>query len=471
MSGVDQMLRIVLETIKKYNLLAPGDRVVVAVSGGPDSVALAHVLCQLKEEFKLTLHFAHLNHMFRGAEADRDARSVEELARNLGVSCTVTKENVPAFASAHRLSAQAAARQVRYNFLEQVRGSIKGTKIATGHHADDQVETILMNILRGTGPEGLSGIPPKREDIYIRPMIGVAREEIEAYCRENGLTFLQDTSNLKPVYLRNRIRLELLPQLAKDYNPGIRMSLLRLGQIMRDENGFMEAHTLELWDRLVISRTGSEVIFNLAGFLVIHPAVQRRLLRMAWTAAYGDERDLGFIHVEQILDFLQDGVTGGVIELPRHILLEKSYDCFRLTADGVEQEEVNFCYELEIPGSTFVFELGVIIEAEVAEFWPGIAGKDEIWVDFEKLGMPLMVRTRRPGDRFWPLNGAGSKKLKEFFIDEKVPRALRDKIPIVTTGEEIVWVGGIRSDDRWRITDKTRKYLHLKIKQNITEVN
>lgn len=466
------MLQVVRKTIKKYDLLTPGDRVVIAVSGGPDSVALADVLFLLKEEYRLKLHIAHLNHMFRGKEADRDAQAVEELARALGLPCTVAKSDVPAFAAEHHMSAQAAARQVRYDFLEKTRANWQGTKIATGHHADDQAETLLMNILRGAGTEGLTGIPPKRDDVYIRPLIEVTREEIEAYCRERGLGFRQDISNFKPVYLRNRIRLELLPLLAKEYNPGIRSSLVRLGRIMRDENGFMEERVQEFWDRLVISGTGSEIIFSLTGFLQAHPALKRRLLRKAWGTLRGDERDLEFIHLEQTLDFLQNGAAGGVIELPRHIIMEKSYDSFRLAATCSEPEKTVFCHELIIPGNTFIPELGLNIEAEVTSCWPGsVEFKEEAWIDYEKLNGPLLVRSRRPGDRFLPLNGCGSKKLKEFFIDEKIPRARRDRVPIVTAGEDIVWIGGIRPDDRWRITDKTRKFLHLKIAQNITEVN
>lgn len=466
------MLRLVNETIKKYNLLTPGDRVVVAVSGGADSVALANVLFLLKDEYRLELHIAHLNHMFRGEEADLDAQTVAKLADTFGLPCTVTKADVPAFAAEHHMSAQAAARQVRYEFLDKVRADWPGTKIATGHHADDQAETLFMNILRGTGAEGLAGISPKRGDIYIRPLIEVTREEIEDYCRNNCLYFRQDASNFKPVYLRNRIRLELLPHLAKEYNPGIRLSLVRLASIMREENGYMEEQVRELWGRLVISETGSEIIFSLTGFLQAHQALKRRLFRKAWAAILGDERDLGFAHLEQVIDFLQNGSTGGVIELPRHILMEKSYDSFRLIAAGCKPELPPFCYELKIPGQTFIPELDINIETKVTSSWPGHANvKEEVWVDYGKLTGSLQARSRRPGDRFWPLNGSGSKKIKDFFIDEKIPRASRDRVPIVTAGEDIVWVGGIRSDHRWRITDKTRKFLHLKIAQNITEVN
>jgi tRNA(Ile)-lysidine synthase len=461
-----RMFQVVRDTIEKFKLLTHGDRVVVAVSGGPDSVALTHVLFLLKDDYNLALHIAHLNHMFRGEEAEGDARFVAQLAGSLGLDWTVSKVDVPAFASEKRMSAQAAARQVRYSFLEQVRSEWQGTKIATGHQADDQTETVLLNILRGAGPEGLSGIPPKRDDIYIRPLINVTRDEVEAYCRDNSLSYRQDLSNIKPVYLRNKVRLELLPILKNAYNPGISASLLRLSHIMRDENDFMQTRIQEYWDGLVISDNGSEVIFNLPDFLQAHAAIRRRLLRKAWAALRDGERDLEFVHLEQAMDFLRDGTAGGVIELPLHILLEKSYDTFSLKAAGGLPGPSSFCHLLKVPGSTVVPELGVSIDAGITETWPGnTAGKVEAWFDFDKITGPLTVRSRRPGDRFWPLNGNGSKKLKEFFIDEKIPRNQRDRVPIITVGEEILWVGGIRPDNRWRVSDHTNRFLHLKIRK------
>jgi len=467
------MLRVVRETIENYMLLTPGDKVIVAVSGGPDSVALAHLLLVLKTHYRIELHIAHLNHMFRGPEAERDARAVTDLARDFGLPCTVSNVDVPAFAASRRMSAQAAARKVRYDFLEQVRVSQQATKIATGHHADDQAETLLMNILRGAGPEGLSGIPPKRDGVFIRPLIDATREEIETYCRENRLPFQHDSSNFKPVYLRNKVRLELLPQLEKEYNPGIRLSLTRLSHIMREENEFMDAQVRDFWRRLVISETGTEVIFNLPGFLAAPPALQRRMLRKAWAAIRGAERDLAFIHLEQAVNFLRRGITGGVIEFPRHILLVKGYDNFRLTVTGGEPEKADFHQPLTVPGITGIPELGMSIEARLTENCPGFdpVNQKEVWLDYDKLPGSLEVRSRQPGDRFWPLGGSGSKKLKDFLIDEKIPRALRDKIPIVVTGEAIVWVCGLRSDHRWRVTDETRTFLRLKIVENITEQN
>ncbi len=469
---VDQMFRIICDTITKYSLLARGDRVVVAVSGGPDSVALTHVLFSLKKEYDLVLHIAHLNHMFRGAEADQDARWVMDLAQQLEIPCTVSKVDVPAFAKARRISAQAAARQVRYDFLEQVRMTQKATRIATGHHADDQAETLVMNILRGAGPGGLSGIPPQRGGVYIRPLIDATREEIENYCRENELAYCQDSSNFKPVYLRNRVRLELLPLLEREYNPEIRVALIRLAGIMQDENEFMDTQVQDLWDKLMISDTRSEIICNLPGFLAAPPALQRRLLRKAWAALRGDARELTYNHLEQAMNFLRDGKAGGVIEFPRHIIMINGYGEFRLTVARPNLEPVVFCYALQIPGTTFIPEIGANIVVEITGVPPvDAAGKKELWVDAEKLSGPLQVRSRQSGDRFWPLGGRGSKKIKEFFIDAKVPRRQRDRVPIITAGEDIVWVGGMRPDDRWQITDSTRKFLHLKILENITEQN
>lgn len=450
----------VQKTIEKYQLLEEGERVVLAVSGGPDSVALLHVLLNLAPLYHLSLHVAHLNHMFRGEEARADAVFVAALAQSYRLPATIASRDVPALRRKARLSAQEAARKARYQFLEEVARATGAQKIALGHQADDQAETVLLNFLRGSGLAGLGGMPPRRGK-FIRPLIEVTRKEIETYNAYHHLSFREDASNQKPLYLRNRLRHELFPLLLR-YNPRLIETLLRSASILQEENAYLEAEAQKAFLLLTENQAG-RLSLSLA-FLSYPPALQRRLVRLAYETLLPESKGLSFAQVEKVRTVAQ-GETGKSVLLPQGVKAVKSYGKIVFTLLPEKKEE--FCLPLQVPGETCLFPF--LNKKMGASFFPWDLDKKispsphEAYLDLAQVSLPLWVRSRRPGDVFWPLGAPGRKKLKDFLIDARVPRAEREKIPLVANKQEIVWVAGLRPGHPFRVTRDTKQVLHLEL--------
>ncbi len=455
----------VAKQIKRYAMVTDGETVVVGVSGGPDSVALLHVLSRLREQFFFQLVVAHLNHGFRGAEAESDAKFVEELASRLNLESYIETKNVPEYSARMGLSAQAAAREIRYNFLSEVALKTGAARVALGHHADDQAETILLHLLRGAGPGGLAGMQPVRDRFYIRPLLNIRRWEIEAYCRLHNLSTRQDSSNLKAKYLRNRIRLELIPMLEKKYNPNLTDALNKLGVICREEDEYLQKQSDAVFDQVRTGTTGSRVALDRDKLMVQPGALLRRVLRRAWLEICGSNDDLEFGHIEQIMEIIKGGGGYQQIDLPRGVICKKNYDLLEFTLSGQEKEVPFYQHCLKVPGITTVQEVGLSIGTRILPAAqagdPAAIGPDEALLDYDCLAMPLLVRSRMQGDRFAPLGLEGSMKLKKFFIDHKVPRRLRNCLPLVVSGADIVWVTSIRPGQKFKVTEDTTTCLHL----------
>lgn len=456
------MLEKVKKTIAKYRMLEFGDKVVVGVSGGADSVTLLHILDQLKEEYQLSLWIVHLNHMFRGQEAREDAEFVAQLGAALGVPAFIEEVDVPQLMKETGLSAQLAARQARYLFYERIIAQVGAQKIALGHHGDDQAETILMRFLRGAGEDGLAGIPPVRGKI-IRPLLEATRREIEEYCSLHHLDFRTDYSNLKTIYLRNKIRLELLPLLEEEYNSNIRQTLVRLGDVFREDSNYLQKKALTTLQQVVVQEEDSQLVINWEK-LVCHPkAMQRRIFREAIRKIKGNLENISFNHLEDLIEFFSQADKGQKI-LPGNIFLEKSYSKLLISR---QEGTRTFSYSLQIPGTTIIPELDLVITSKVIESCcSGKPKADNPWqayLDYYPAHGPLIVRNRREGDRFHPKGMVGSKKLKDFFIDEKIPRYERNSIPLLLQGQEILWVIGRRLGVRKRETELGKKQLFLAV--------
>lgn len=486
-------------------MLAAGDTVVVAVSGGPDSVALAHLLQRLAGEYALSLHVAHLNHQFRGTESEEEARFVRELAANWGLPCTVEAVDVPAYLARHRGSAEAVARHLRYTFLEQVAKEVGAARIALGHQADDQAETVLMNLLRGAGSRGLAGIPPVRGGRYIRPLSEVRRDEILAYLKAEGLPYRLDSSNASPRYFRNRVRHELLPYLEREFAPGLRETLVRTADLLRAEDEYLEAVAAYLQAALQTARRGGRTMvidgytYDCAALTTVPLALLRRLIRRIWAdlaeesgaaeAAGGglpERHTLTYERVEAVVALARNGRTGARVELPGGVTVRRRYGQLvweaaprRGQPAGQEpasdpSRAVEPAAELAVPGETFIPSTGFFFSAEEKT----VAGADEATrlvaearaagplravLDADRIEPPLVVRRRRPGDRFWPLGAAGEKKLKEYLIDAKVPAEERKDLLLVADrrGKRPVWLVGDRPAEVVRVTPETRRVLLL----------
>ena len=306
----------VKKTIQKHTMLKPEDRVVVGVSGGPDSVALLYALHQLSKSYDLTLHVAHLNHGFRGKEALRDARFVEHLAEEMGLSCMVETYDVPAYKKRRSLSSQEAARIVRYQFLEEVRNKVSATKIALGHNANDQAETLMMWLFRGAGLKGLGGMPPVR-GVIIRPLIETTRKEIEEFLSKKNIPFVLDSSNQKNEYVRNRIRQEIFPLLEEHYNPQIVKRLVNTAHILSIENDYLENKAQKVLDEITVSEKGTTVVIGKKELLALPLAMQLRCLRAVLQKVKGDLKRISSIHLYDILGIAASAEPHKVLKLAR----------------------------------------------------------------------------------------------------------------------------------------------------------
>jgi len=468
------MLGKVKETIDRYRMLANGDRVLVGVSGGPDSVALLHVLKEISPLFGLTLHVAHLNHGFRGREAEADAVFVGSLAREWGIEYTKGEYDVPALIKKTGMSPQDAAHEARFSFFRRVAARVGANKIALGHNLDDQAETVLIHLIRGGGMEGLGGMRPCRGDL-IRPLITVTRQQIEQYVQDHNLKTVTDSSNFKSIYVRNRVRLELVP-LLQTFNPAIKRVLAQTADLIRGEADCLD----ELADRAMerVRSAGSIAegeSLSLTGLAAEPLGLQRRIIRRAYAELAGTARGLSFHHINDVLA-LAEKETGSRLNLPRGVIVRKDYHTLELSAGEKVDPVPDFKYPLPVPGCILIPELRVEVFAKVL---PATELPEGEWyseeavpfrqavLDFQRVSLPLFVRRRRHGDRFRPFKGRGEKKLKEIMIDRKIPRPQRDRIPLVASENTIYWVPGITVADGCQVTGDTRQILHLMVRSSL----
>ncbi len=461
----------------EHKLWKKGQRLLAAVSGGADSVALLGLLDGLRGEFKLDLTVVHLDHGLRGAASRADSRWVKRLAARLGFPIVVERRDVRGWAKENKKSLEEAARRLRYAFFQEVVQKTGIRTVAVGHQADDQAETVLMRIIRGSSPAGIGGMRPKSRMgalRVVRPLLPFTHSELAAYLEEIGWGHREDASNRDRRFLRNRLRLELLPLLEKEYNPRIREVLINLGRLERERNDCLSER---------LEETASEAIFSIEDGLEIDlvrfarlPAFDRgELLRKAMLM--GGVGDLNRRTWER-LEKLVKGRTGGRIDLPGGVVAAKAYGRLSLTGFRKRREERFFSYPLPLPGEAVVKEAGLKISARklprprrpvtapkmnLKEFWTnsGPTGAVKEYFDCDRLKLPLSIRSRRPGDRYRPLKLPGGKKIKDILIDEKVPRPLRGMVPLVIAREKIIWLAGYRPAHDCRVTDKTRSVLEL----------
>ncbi len=454
------MLTAVREWIGRHGLPAAGDRVLAACSGGPDSLALVHILSLLKDEYGFSLAVAHVNHMLRGAEADADAAFVRAFAASLGLPHYETAVDAAAFAAAEGRSLEDAARVVRYRFLRATAAAMSGALIATGHHRGDQAETVLLNLFRGAGGAGLGGMKPAAGGV-IRPLLDTDREEIDAYCRANALAPRIDSSNLDAAYLRNYVRLELIPRLAAVFNANIAATLCRTAELVGDEHDFVAAAARAAWPEVVREERGA-LELDCRALAGLHVALRREVVRRAVEKKRGNLKGISFFHVEKLLELALDGATGQLGGLPGGLTVRKEYGRLVFApapppATGIAPPGV----ALAVPGTTPVPALGIAVTARLSAARPADAGPGSAIFAWDELAPPLFVRTRQPGDRFRP----GGKKVKAFLIDAKVPQGRRDSVPVFADGRGVFWLGGVRQAARGRPDRPAGAYLQLIIEQ------
>ena len=450
-----------------HHLVEKGDRLIVGVSGGVDSMVLLHLLNTCREAFDLSLIVAHVNHGLRPVESEKEAELVQKEAARLGLPFEYGQFNVKEFQKRGVLSIQDAARRVRFHFFDDLLQKHHGQKIALGHHADDQVETVLLRLIRGSGLQGLKGMLPIRDGKVIRPLLGVWEEEIQSFAMENKIPFLSDSSNLKKDYLRNRIRLALIPLMEREYQPNFKEILLRTSNILREEDDYLEKGA-EAAYRKVVREEGETLSFKFSEYQSLHQAIQWRVIRKILGRIYdrGVAVEEGeWSDVNEMYRKLHQSSPSFLLELPRGAWVEKRYDAV-LLGEGKVKPILPFDVELISPGRTFIQEIGkeVVIEETDRDKFKNYRGPlNTALMDYGSLQFPLKMRNFRPGDRFYPLGAKGTQKLKNFFINHKIPKFERPKVPLLVSGEMIAWIVGYRIDERVKITEKTRKVLAVKV--------
>jgi tRNA(Ile)-lysidine synthase len=465
--------RKVTELIKKRDLLAPGDRVLVAVSGGADSVVLLHLLYELREELELGLEVAHLQHGIRGPEAQEDARFVGELATKLGLPFHLKEVNLRQIKSAAgKGNLEALARDERYRFFAAVARERKLGKIAIAHTQDDQAETVLMWMLRGSGLKGLGGMPPAHpldganiesgsRLIVIRPLLDVSRAEIEGYLNEKRLAFRIDRSNQDPSFLRNWIRLELIPQLKEKMDRHLPARLAQQAELVRDEEEFLEKLARDELDRI---RTPEGI--DRGALLKYNKTLQRRFLRLWTEEMRGHLRGLDFQHVEALLNLIADGPPQGRLSIPGGWELVKQYETLRLEKRSSNLKLVCPCYSYRLQIGTELTIQEASLTIQTREITPPLPSLPDNFMeavfDIASLAGGLTMRNFRPGDRFQPLGMSGHKKVKELFIESRVPLSERARLPLLVLGDEVIWIPGYGRSEVGKVTPATRLILHLR---------
>jgi tRNA(Ile)-lysidine synthase len=485
---IERFLRTVEKTIFDNQMFGITDTVLVGLSGGPDSIALLWCLHLLAQKGGFQIAAAHLNHGLRGQDADADAAFAAAFAARLKIPITVRTTDVGEFQKTHKLGREEAARSVRYDFLYTVLESKGYSKIALGHHADDNAELVLMNFLRGSGLTGLSGIPAVRPisraqssldtSMIVRPLIRLTKEEIYTFLAASGLTWQTDHTNSDTRHLRNRIRHDLIPQLKKNYNPNIVESLNRLAEVAGSEEMWIAGMLSPVLESLVTKEDGQGIVLSVSRLREQPQPAARRILRMALMRVKKDLRRITFQHVESVLGLCHGKKHRWRLDLPDRVRVELNFDQLIISRSekALRNLPSRLCpqlapdsrYQLEQPGTYLLNDFGMTLTAWVLPqgAFPDFPNHGGLvgFFDMDTLSFPLTVRYVQPGDRFNPIGTSGTQKLKKFFIDHKIPLSRRAKCPVLLSADSIIWVMGLRIDERFKVTNSTKKILKIELR-------
>jgi tRNA(Ile)-lysidine synthase len=453
----------VLRTIRRHDLIPSGSRVAVAVSGGPDSIALAYVLHDLQRAGRFTLSgLAHFNHRLRGESAEADERFCRATAAALDVPLDVESADVRTLADAWGVSIEAAGRRARYEFLERAARRLGVDRIAVGHTRNDQAETFLLRLLRGAGPRGLGGIHPQVGAI-VRPLLDATRADVITFLTERGLTWRDDESNADVAIPRNRVRHELIPFLTERFSPGVIDVLAREAAIARDEDAWLETRAIEMTPSIVLDREGTHIRLDAVALLATPMPLARRMVRTVLAELDG-AGFAGFEHVEAVLAL----EPGQALDLPG-VHVERRGAEITIGPGGSQETRGpnSFEYVLSIPGEVEIVEAGWVISAECCAGTSGLEARGhQVAVQPAELGPELTVRSRRPGDALRPLGLGGRKKVQDLLVDRKVAREERDRVPLVVDRQNrIVWVVGQTVAEDFRVTEPAASVILLKARR------
>lgn len=450
-----------LQYNQTQRLFAEKSAILVALSGGIDSMVLLHLLLGIQKDYDLTLTAAHLNHQLRSAESDGDEDFSRNVCEKLGIPLTVLRCDVQAWCREHKLSIETGARNCRYRFLQQTAAQLTGlVHIATAHNANDNAETILDHIMRGAGVKGLRGISPRR-DLFIRPLLFATRKEIEQYAADNNIEYRIDSSNNDIQYRRNRIRHRLLPIMAQEFNPQIITSLNRLGANMMQVENFLNSETETRLHNCLKFKDEHKIILDINDYLAYFNILQKGILARALELLGTDPGLLDYLFYEKLSQVLSKRKSGTTLPVTKQINITIYGNELVIWRPIAERQPFSIPATpgIYFPGNTYIFEI------KEAQKPLNFQNKNRFteWIDADKIVEPLILRSVIAGDRFYPVNSNGSKKVSDYFIDEKIPIYERQHIPLLVCKKGIIWLVGKRLDNRFKITEKTQRIYQLQL--------
>ncbi len=448
-----EIIEKIKQTVRKHSMVLDGDRILVSLSGGPDSVCLLYILNILRSPYNLSLHAVYVDHGLRPEETPSEIAFCESLCKELNVDLIVKKIDLASSPLTAELGRQGAARELRYQAVAEEADEAGADRIALGHHKNDQAETLLINLLRGSGVTGLGGMPPVIHKV-IRPLIDIEKKEIIEYLSSKNISYMTDSSNLKDDYLRNRVRSRIFPEL-EELNPGVIDTLSRTSDILREENDYLEAMVTKTMLRLFSRKTDSRVELFLAPMETMPVFLLRRVLRRAVDSAK-DLRSLSFRNIEDIIGLVKKGHSGDRIYLPRDLRAIRDYAVLVITSDKpVRLKE----YTINEGDEIFIEEAKVLLKVSRTREPKKTNGTSNAVFNLDKISLPLTVRARKDGDFFLPSGFGKRKKIQDFFVDKKIPRDERDAVPLICSQDDIIWVFGHRTDQRFLPDRNTKEFL------------
>jgi len=457
------MINTVRNNIIDNNLIRENDNIVVGVSGGADSMALLYVLMEIKKDMNFNIFVAHVNHGVRGEDALSDQLFVERKAREMNIPYYFKNVDMEGYAKKKRITAEEAGRELRYGFFRDILKQQGGGKIAVAHNKNDQAETLLLRIMRGTGIDGLKGMDFIVGDV-IRPILNIAREDIENYINENKIETVLDKTNLMTIYSRNKVRLELIPYIKDNFNPNIVNTLWRLSRISDVDSRYLNDLAEEKYNLIVKSETKHSIILDGTIFNVEDRSIKIRIIRLIIYNLVGSLQGISEQNVQSIVELFERMETGKQLNLPGGIIGRVSYNDLIIHNSRIEKLK-DFNYKLTLGENEFL-DLGISIEISVQEYKLPIPNDKNVkCFDRDLIKGKLCIRNRKNGDKFNPFGMKGTKKVKDYFIDEKIPKDLRDEIPLLMDDENIIWILGFATSEAYRITENTKNILIVDYKK------
>ena len=460
------LLYTVKETIQREKLINRNDKILVAFSGGPDSLCLLDVLLRLAPEYSLKIYAAHLNHRIRGYDAQKDAMFCYDFCEKNNVTFFLKVVDVPGLAKEQGKSLEDCARQERYKMFYDIKYRLGIDKIAVAHNLDDQAETMLMKLFRGSGMQGLSGMDYIRDGVIIRPLLDVYKRDISEYCEKNFLNPRVDRTNLQDEYTRNKLRLNLIPSIEKNFTPNIKQILSRTANNIRQDFEFIDDVAKSQYNMIRKSKQDGKVELDTNMLLRENPAIAKRAIRCAIEDLLGNLTDIQSVHINDIMQLIEKK-SGSMLNLPQNLKVYVFSDTLIFSTDEIKPKEVTYSYKIDTDGYTFVEEIGIGVKT-------AIMGKEECIglptskyakaFDYAKIKGDLILRSRQAGDKMRPIGLKGTKKIKDILIEKKVPPENKYKYPVLCDDNGILWLFDYRIGEDYKIDDTTETVIRIQFK-------